>query len=162
VRLDARDSLIVLAVLILAATTTSGAPLGQETLPSFMVGRFVDDYGIEYRIGQLHWHQLPDNRFDVGPIINVAERYLVARQPDDVADDDSPGPWVRIDWVELEEGGEYPWAFCYAAYEQPSMEAALAVRASDRATPRTGCNGFPFSRMRPIDENRATPRVRSR
>lgn len=148
-----RHSPAILAVLILAATTASAAPLGRETLPSFMIGRFVDDYGIEYRISQLHWHQLPDSRFDIGPIINVDDRYLVARLSDDIDAGDRPGRWVRIDWLELEEGSEYPWAFCYAAYEQASMEAALAGTASDRSTPRTGCNGFPFSRMRPIGDS---------
>lgn len=51
-------------------------------------------------------------------------------------------------WVQ-EPHGRY--RVRYAAYDAPSREAALQVPPSRRASPRTGCNGYPFSRMRRAD-----------
>ena len=42
--------------------------------------------------------------------------------------------------------------FCISAYKEPTIESAEAVKVVDRATPKTGCNGYPFSRMKPISD----------
>ena len=60
----------------------------------------------------------------------------------------APGLWTRIDWVRLDGMAPYTWAFCLTAYDAPTRAAAEATPPADRATPRTGCNGYPFSRMR--------------
>ena len=66
----------------------------------------------------------------------------------DTANTHAPGLWTRIDWVRLGGMEPYTWAFCLTAYDAPTRTAAEATPAADRATPRTGCTGYPFSRMR--------------
>ncbi len=44
----------------------------------------------------------------------------------------------------------YEWAFCLSAYEASSAGEAEAAEIARREQPMTGCNGFPFSRMRRI------------
>lgn len=45
----------------------------------------------------------------------------------------------------------YTWGYCYSAYNAPSAAVAETVSVANRAIPRTGCNGYPFSRMRALD-----------
>ena len=100
-------------VLLVAGFLACSLPVATPavgTIPDFMRGDFVDDYGIQYSVS------------------------------------DS----ARIDWVELDSVG-FAWAFCYAVYDAPELSGALAAPSSDRATPRSGCGGFPFSRMRSLE-----------
>jgi hypothetical protein len=65
--------------------------------------------------------------------------------------DSNPGEaglWTRIDWVDLADMAPWTWAFCMSLYDAASADAAEAVTVADRSVPRTGCNGFPFSRMK--------------
>jgi hypothetical protein len=116
--------------------------------PAFLFGEFMDDYGIRYTITPELWLQRPNARYHV--VMSMAgERTLVARN--DASNPGEGGLWTRIDWVRLEEGGEYEWAYCLAVYDAPTQEAALAAPPSGRDAPRAGCNGFPFSRMKRVD-----------
>ena len=87
--------------------------------PAMLLGRFVDDYGERYAIDATTWTQRPHGRLHVVRW-NAAEQYLIARN--ESANRYAPGRWTRIDWV--------------------------STTAARRATPRTGCNVYPFSRMR--------------
>ncbi len=113
--------------------------------PPFLTGAFVDDYDDAFAITPDLWAQLPHGRFHIVRW-NVAHGYLVAQN--DSANTHAPGLWTRIDWVRLEGMSPYDWAFCMSAYEAPTAEAAEATTTARRETPRTGCNGHPFSRMR--------------
>lgn len=65
---------------------------------------------------------------------------------------DNPGDgglWTRIDWLPLRGMSPWEWGFCLSAYKAVSAAAAESTRVARRETPRTGCNGHPFSRMRP-------------
>lgn len=75
-----------------------------------------------------------------------ARRYLIAWN--DSSNATAPGLWTRIDWIPLSGMPPYAWAFCLSAYEAPSRAAAEATAIARPDTPRTGCNGYPFSRMR--------------
>jgi hypothetical protein len=89
---------------------------------------------------------------------NSARQYLIAQN--DSANASAPGLWTRIDWVTLADMAPYNWAFCLSAYEAPTRAAAEAVTIANRETPRTGCNGYPFSRMRrpvPGDSTKTSP-----
>lgn len=123
-----------------------GGPASSDpVLPNALVGEFADDYGIEYTITSSEWFQRPRARYQIVRADTTA-RYLVARN-----DDRNPGDgglWTRIDWIVLEGMPPYEWAFCLSAYDAPTMAAAEAVTHARRDTPRTGCNGHPFSRMR--------------
>lgn len=111
--------------------------------PAFMVGEFVDDYGGRFTITAGRWIQHPGATYWIDTW-DLEGRYLIARNDDGNPSDG--GRWTRIDWVELDGGGAYRWAFCMSAYDAPTRAAAAAARA-DHAHPETGCNEFPFSRM---------------
>jgi len=140
--------LIVIASALVAASCTNGdVSVAAAAAPAFMLGEFVDDYGIEYSIQDDRWIQYPDARYHARAW-QVDDQVLVAQN-----DSDNPSDadlWTRIDWLELDGSGEYEWAFCYAVYKAASPEDALAAASTQRATPRTGCNGFPFSRMKRV------------
>ena len=120
------------------------APVPVRPAPD-LLGTFADDYGNAYAITPETWTQLPHGRFHIVHRDDAAQT-LIARN--DTANAHAPGLWTRIDWVRLDGMAPYTWAFCLTAYEAPTRAAAEATPAADRATPRTGCNGHPFSRMR--------------
>ena len=121
------------------------AVLPTVTLPSSIAGEFVDDYGIAYTITSAEWFQRPRARYHIVKADTTAG-YLIARN--DEGNPADRGRWTRIDWVRLNGMAPYDWAFCLSAYDAPTMSAAEQVTIARRDTPRTGCNGHPFSRMK--------------
>src|ERR1700733_2136942 len=67
-------------------------------LPAAMIGSFEDDYGIQYKINDTLWMQLPRTRFHIIKW-DVAKKYIIARN-----DDHNPGEgglYTRIDYMEF-------------------------------------------------------------
>jgi hypothetical protein len=126
-------------------------PPDREFAPAFILGDFVDDYGIEYSIQPDMWFQQPHSRYRVYAW-HTSEQYLIALNEESNPSDQ--GLWTRIDWLRLPESDEYEWAFCYAVYRAETVEEAIAAAPTGRESPRTGCNGFPFSRMKRPDPTR--------
>ena len=137
--------------------------------PTYLLGTFEDDYGNRHTITPEAWVQEPDVRYDVDWWFG-SQRYLVARNARDNAAD--AGLWTRIDWVELRppelpapesvratptgvdtagEDADWAWAFCLSSWNAPTRSAARRADAADRSVPRSGCGGFPFSRMKRIE-----------
>lgn len=116
-----------------------------EDPPSLILGEFEDDYGIRYSITKREWHQLPDARYRI-VLWRPDAQYLIAQN--DEANPSDPGMWTRIDWMALSDMPLYEWAFCMSAYDAPTADEAERESNANREKPRTGCNGFPFSRMR--------------
>ena len=116
------------------------------TLPAPTVGEFTDDYGERYRITTSEWVQLPATRYRIVERNGPGQFILAQNDPANARDG---GLWTRIDVVQLAGMPPYRWGFCYAVYAAPTRGAALAAPQSDRVRPRSGCNGHPFSRMRP-------------
>jgi hypothetical protein len=146
--------MISLALTLAACSCAGIGTRPSEPIPPFMLGELIDDYGIRYSVTAEEWVQLPNTRYRIRSW-HVSERYLLAEN--DAANAEHGGLWTRIDWVQLEDGGEYGWAFCYAVYEAATMADAAAAPPSQRRSPRAGCNGYPFSRMKP-----AAPRPAAR
>lgn len=117
-------------------------PLAAQSAPTALRGEFIDDYGSRHTITDPSWTHHPAIRYQVVRW-DTAGRYLVASNADST--------FSRIDWVELEEMKPWTWAFCIVTWTAPSADSAANVRIARRETPRTGCNGFPFTRMRPLD-----------
>jgi len=145
--------LIAVVVLAFIPWACAGAQTrtGGESAPAFLVGEFIDDYGIRYSIHPDRWFQHPDARYHLREW-HVEDRFVVAEN-----DSENPGDgrlWTRIDWVALDDAGEYEWAFCYAVYQAATREDAGAAQPTRGDTPRTGCNGFPFSRMKRVAPTR--------
>lgn len=105
----------------------------------------MDDYGGAHAITPELWVQSPRNSYHVMRW-DPAGQYLIA--VNDSANASAPGRWTRIDWMELRDMAPYTWAFCLSAYDAATEAEAEATTVAERATPRTGCNGYPFSRMR--------------
>ena len=128
------------------ATVLLGAAACVEPPPDLLIGTFRDDYGSAYTITSTAWTHDGAATYHVVRW-NVAEQYLIARN--DSANASAPGRWSRIDWVPLDGMSPYEWGYCYSAYDAESAAAAESVSVARRDTPRTGCNGFPFTRMAP-------------
>jgi hypothetical protein len=138
---------------LLLAIATAGCfwrSSGAASPPAFLLGRFGDDYGVNYEISATTWRQLPRGEYHIVRW-NTQERYAIARNA--MTNSSAPGLWTRIDWVELTGMAPYEWAFCYSAYQAPTEAVAETVSVARKETPRTGCNGFPFSRMRRVAAN---------
>lgn len=120
--------------------------------PALVVGRFDDDYGSRHVITATEWQHGRAAKYHIVEW-NTAKHFLVAEN--DAANPSDPSKWTRIDWVELPPsagtGPNYTWAFCMTAFDAPTRAAATAADIARPETPRTGCNGFPFSRMRRAD-----------
>ena len=115
------------------------------TPPQMMIGEFVDDYDIAYRISAQEWQQLPNTRYRVVRW-NPEAQYVIAQN--DASNASDAGLWTRIDWIALPGMPPYEWAFCLSAYAAPTQDDAERTTIARRDQPKTGCNGFPFSRMR--------------
>ncbi len=127
------------AVLILVV-----APLAAQA-PDQLLGRFEDDYGSRHEVSDSLWRHGSSAHYRIVRW-DSAGRFLIAHN--DAANPSDPGRWTRIDWMPLEGMTPYAWAFCMSAYDAPTADAAARVTVADRSTPRTGCNGFPFTRLR--------------
>jgi hypothetical protein len=142
----------LLARLLILATVAACASSPRTThnaiaLPAgVMRGAFTDDYGNRFAISDSLFAQQPHGRFEIVEW-NVRDQFVIAHNAATNASD--PGLWTRIDWMPFEGMAPYTWGFCLTAYKAPTREAARMTPAADRANPRTGCNGYPFSRMKP-------------
>ncbi len=133
--------------LLACASRTAVHHEGAESAPPpQLIGAFEDDYGIEHVISEQEWQQRPDTRYRVVRW-HVDDQYLIAQNDADNPGD--AGKWTRIDWMRLSDMLPYEWAFCLSAYAAASAEEAERTDVARRDTPKTGCNGYPYSRMRP-------------
>ncbi|MFK7849284.1 MAG: tetratricopeptide repeat protein [Rhodothermales bacterium] len=114
--------------------------------PDMLIGTFEDDYAVPYTIKKGVIYQHTSNTYHI-KYWNNEEQYLIAQN--DVDNDGGESLWTRIDWIELADMAPYTWAYCLSAYDAKSATEAEEVKITDRSAPRTGCNGFPFSRMKP-------------
>ncbi|HRN52513.1 MAG TPA: hypothetical protein PK788_03405 [Gemmatimonadaceae bacterium] len=112
--------------------------------PALVIGRFVDDYDIRYEVTPTTFRHGSRTRYRIAEW-HVRERFFVAQQ-----EPDSTGraPWVRVDWMEFSGMPPYTWGYCFTVYGATTAAAARTAAPANRETPRTGCGGFPFSRMR--------------
>ncbi|HMB93499.1 MAG TPA: hypothetical protein VKP65_21785 [Rhodothermales bacterium] len=144
--LTKQNAAVVLCVLICClAGCAPRAYVLQEGAPPLLMGEFEDDYGIYYSISAQAWTQYPSSTYHITQWHPDAQ-YLIAQNAADNPSDG--GLWTRIDWIELSEMSPYEWAFCLSVYDATTAAEAEAATIVQRDTPRTGCNGYPFSRMK--------------
>lgn len=137
--------LLLFVCLLSVAGVTGKTTHRNDNIPEFMQGKFKDDYGIKYEINDTLWFQLPKSKFRIIKW-NLKEQYLVARNGDGNPGDG--GLYTRIDFMEFKNMSPWKWGYCLTAYDAPTDIAAEAMAKADRKHPKTGCNGFPFSRMK--------------
>jgi hypothetical protein len=136
----------------LASQESSGGGGGDP--PSFLLGTFEDDYENQFTITAESWALHGSAQYVVRHW--EPESGFVVLQNHE-SNPGEAGLWTRIDWVELSGMAPWGWAFCMTVYDAPTPEAAAATPAADTDHPRTGCNGFPFSRMKPSSEGSMSP-----
>lgn len=112
-----------------------------------ILGAFSDDYGEAHLVRPTEWVEAHGLLHIVR--WNAGEHYLIAWN--DSTNRYDPGKWSRIDWVELQGMAPYTWGFCLSAYNAPTADSAAATHVVHPETPRTGCNGHPYTRMLPIE-----------
>ncbi|MBC7534194.1 MAG: hypothetical protein H7258_00695 [Ferruginibacter sp.] len=113
---------------------------------TYMLGDFTDDYGITYSINDTLWTQGPVIKYHILKW-NKKEQYCIARN--DVDNPTEAGMYTRIDYMQFIEMKPWTWGFCYTEYKASAEADAENAASADHSNPRKGCNGFPFSRMKP-------------
>lgn len=112
------------------------------------LGNFEDDYGIEYKITSKQFMQEPRITYNIVEW-NTKEQYIITQN---AADNPSEASlFTRIDYVVLNGMAPFTWGFCYTTYNAASAKIAKATAAADRANPKKGCGGYPFSRMKKMN-----------
>jgi len=114
--------------------------MSNSNLPTLLKGDFTDDYDIHYSISDSLWIQHPAFEMKITKI-DTTVMYILGYDTND-------STYTRIDYMPFKNMGDYTWGFCYTAYEQEDEEALLDMESANRDTPKTGCGGFPFSRMK--------------
>ena len=117
----------------------------KNSLPASLKGTFEDDYGIQYTINDTLWIQLPGAKYHI-IICDTTEQYLLVQN--DKANKTDGGLFTRIDYMNFIGMDPYRWGFCLTIYNAGTLEKAKATIIADRKNPKTGCSGFPFSRMK--------------
>lgn len=117
-----------------------------DPLPAWIKGSFTDDYNIKYAITDSLWTQKPGTKYWIVNH-NAAEQYLLVRN--DIGNASEAGLYSRIDYMSFQNMTPFQWGFCLTTYDAKTPEEARTKAKADRSNPRKGCNGFPFSRMKP-------------
>ncbi len=117
--------------------------------PAFALGNFTDDYGIKYSINDTLWIQHPNIKYH---IIKWDEKgqYLIAKNGG--GHQANVAKYTRIDFMTFDGMKPWRWGFCLTNYKAKTDKEAENTTAADRKDPKTGCNGYPFSRMKIISE----------
>lgn len=118
--------------------------------PSFLIGNFEDDYGVKYSISD---SMLTMENHTILHILewNLEEQYFVGQN--DSLNPYDPLLFTKIDWMTFENMLPFEWGFCMSAYNAPSLDSAKVTSSADRENPKTGCDGYPFSRMKRTKTN---------
>jgi hypothetical protein len=119
-----------------------------DTIPSHLLGHFMDDYGIRYTVTDSMWTQHPNAKYHIIKW-NTKEQYLIARN--DMKNPSEAGLFTRIDYMSFTNMEPFRWGFCLTKYNAASDSLAEAAAAADRQNPRKGCNNYPFSRMKRVE-----------
>ena len=117
----------------------------KKNLPALLKGTFEDDYGIRYTINDSLWVQHPGATYHIISG-DTTEQYLLVQN--DKANKTDAGLFTRIDYMNFSGMEPYRWGFCLTIYNAETPEKAKATISADRKNPKTGCGGFPFSRMK--------------
>lgn len=136
---------IILFLLVFAFAQGEARAQQSAKAPAYMLGSFEDDYQIKYKVTDSLWLQLPNTKFHIIKW-NTEQKYIIAKN-----DSKNPGDgnlYTRIDYMIFDNMEPWKWGYCLTAYNAPTDAAAEATAAADRANPKKGCGGYPFSRMK--------------
>lgn len=117
--------------------------------PSFVLGNFTDDYGISYSITTKEWLMKPGQTFKIIEW-NSEQQFAIAKNHSDNSSEGNR--YSRIDFMLLDDEA-FQWGFCFSTFDAVSEQEARSVLIADRENPKTGCNGYPFSRMKAFQQD---------
>ncbi len=132
-------------VLIGCKTTTNVSTTKSFIMDSLLKGTFIDDYENTYIINDSIFFQQPNMLYQILKW-NKKGQYLIAKNNASTKNDTAS--FIRIDYMYFTNMQPYNWGFCYTTYNAKSIEEAEKKGSADRANPRKGCGGYPFSRMK--------------
>jgi hypothetical protein len=115
-------------------------------VPRDLLGAWLDDYGSRHEVRDSLWVQHGAMRYEILRW-DSAGRFAIARNAASNASDG--GKFTRIDWMPLDNMAPYTWGFCLTTWNAPTADSALRTPPARREVPRTGCGGFPFTRLKP-------------
>lgn len=121
-----------------------------DSLPIFMIGEFEDDYGVQYQVDNQIFRMLPNDKYHILSV-NEAEGFLILQN--DSLNKFAPSLFTRIDYQKLNNMNPYEWAFCFSSYEEANVKDAINKVNTQKTDLMTGCNGFPFSRMKKVNNS---------
>ncbi|NNF34237.1 MAG: hypothetical protein HKN68_09015 [Saprospiraceae bacterium] len=110
-----------------------------------IIGTWADDYEINYKIDDHLWKMGSEITFHVIEW-NRNKNFIIVENDSNNAY--NAGQYSRIDYIILDNMKPYEWAFCLTAYDKDTAIDARNTPAADGENPKSGCNGFPFSRMK--------------
>lgn len=137
--------MVVLRAQVFAQHNHLSANARSSSITQLMDGNFVDDYGIGYSITDSLWTQLPNTRYHI-IYCDTTAKYIQARN--DESNTSEGGLFTRIDYMYFENMEPFNWGFCLTVYAAATFEEAKANTTADRQRAKSGCNGYPFSRMK--------------
>lgn len=121
-------------------------PVVTDSVPSLLKGEFVDDYDIRYTVSDSLFFMHPRAKYHIIKW-NIKDQYFIAKN--DTINPSEKGLYSRIDYMYFENMAPWGWGFCLTVYDAKTDAQAETQAVADRKNPRKGCNGFPFSRMKP-------------
>jgi len=114
-------------------------------VPEELLGNFKDDYGSVYHISNKEWLQGVHIKYHL-LMYNKEGDFFIAQN--DTANSSDGGLYTRIDIMYFKDMEPWHWGYCLTAYKAATIQEAINTAVADRANPRKGCNGYPFSRMK--------------
>lgn len=140
-------SLLFLTLVFACTSQTETSNSKENSAPTFITGEFEDDYSIRYSISDSLFTMEEHTRLHILEW-NPEEQYFIGQN--DSLNPYDPLLFTRIDWMQFEGMAPYLWGFCMSAYDAVSLDSARMISNIDREHPKTGCGGYPFSRMKEI------------
>jgi hypothetical protein len=141
-RIDTMRVLLLLAFVLACRSAPQNRSSGAR---AEVLGFFIDDYNATHSLSPTEWRHGTRAKYHITKW-NSRDQYFIARN--DSLNPGDGGLWSRVDWMRLDGMAPWTWAFCMSAFKAPTADSAESTRVANRSTPRTGCNGFPFTRMR--------------
>tara|TARA_R110000868_G_scaffold410693_1_gene699763 strand:- start:3103 stop:3540 length:438 start_codon:yes stop_codon:yes gene_type:complete len=142
--------IIVTSLFLLATCNSPKQEMDSLKIPEFLLGEFIDDYGVKYSISDSILTMEGHTKLHILEW-NLEEKYFVGQN--DSLNPYDPLLFTRIDWMKFENMLPFEWGFCMSAYNAPSLDSAKVASSADRENPKTGCGGYPFSRMKRTKTN---------
>ncbi len=147
-KLKQLGAMLIALILLSIASCHSSSKIQSQTLqqvPEDILGTFKDDYGSIYHISKNEWTQGAGIKYHL-LLYNKEGNYFIARNDEHNPSD--AGLYSRIDIMHFQNMEPWRWGYCLTAYKAATMQDAINTAAADRANPKKGCNGYPFSRMK--------------